>query len=369
MMGWLKALERWGRRMLVWCVGACFGVRHRAIQLGETPRIVVVRLDERIGNLLLLTPLLDALRGRFPQATLDVVVNERGVAVLRCHDAVNGVWGFRKRALWHRDGPVGVVRRLRRGGYDLAIDASNPTDPSVTHGLVVRLSAARHTIGAQRPGFGRFFSCPVSIPCGLKHEIDLRLALLSPLLERRHHRLPRLGCCPRVPSQSGVGRWLAQVPRPFGVVNVGARVLHKRLDASGYAHLLQAMWRRGLTPVLTFGPHERSLAEEAVVGCPTAALAPPTSVLELAAIFSAATVVISCDTGPMHLSVATATPTLGIFVSTSPQRYGYDQSPHGIIDARNADGVHAWLPQVACYLEQQDKKANEDTHGTSAGIR
>ena len=69
----------------------------------------------------------------------------------------------------------------------------------------------------------------------------------------------------------------------------------------------------------------------------TAVLAPPTDLSTLAALMAAARVVITCDTGPMHLAVAVGTPTCGLFVSTDPARYGYSEKPHCAVDAR--DGV------------------------------
>jgi ADP-heptose:LPS heptosyltransferase len=82
---------------------------------------------------------------------------------------------------------------------------------------------------------------------------------------------------------------------------------------------------------------------------PAATLAPPTGLWELAHLLNAARAVVTCDTGPMHLSVAVGTPTCGIFVSTPPPRYGYPDAPHAAVDAREREH-DAWLAEVGSWL-------------------
>ncbi|MCK5688249.1 lipopolysaccharide heptosyltransferase family protein, partial [Myxococcota bacterium] len=64
----LKLLERVGRRFLIHLAGLLFASRQRKITLSSEPSILVVRLDERIGNLVLTTPLLSSLKERFPHS-------------------------------------------------------------------------------------------------------------------------------------------------------------------------------------------------------------------------------------------------------------------------------------------------------------
>jgi ADP-heptose:LPS heptosyltransferase len=143
--------------------------------------------------------------------------------------------------------------------------------------------------------------------------------------------------------------------RDFIVVNVGARLREKQLGASDYRAILQTLESIGKSAVLTFGPHEQLLASESADGT-QAHLGPATDLVELADLFHRADAVITCDTGPMHLAVAVGSPTCGIFVSTSPQRYGYQTEVHTRIDARDGlepdhlNTLKQWLsvrPQIA----------------------
>lgn len=345
-MPWWKRLELWGRRFLVVLLGGVIGKTPRQIELPEKPRFLLVRLDERVGNLVMLTPVLRTLRARFPDATIDVLGNARGRAILGSHPDLDGFLCFRKRALFALDGPLRIPRELRRRRYSVAIDASNPTDPSLTQAILVALSGARYTIGSAARGYGSFYS--QRIEASAEHEIDLRLQLLAPLPGDAVVREPSLrpvGASLRFveafQSESDTGAYV--------VLNLGARLEQKQLSVDEYAKIADAMSVRG-TVVLTWGPKERAIAEAVSARSPGAIVAPPTTLEELCAVLEHASAVVSCDTGPMHVAVALGTPTLGVFVATDPARFGYSASPHGVVDAREerrglVARVERWLAE------------------------
>lgn len=350
----LKRCERWGRRWLVRIVGWLLAVRPRPVTLPARPRILVVRLDERVGNLLLSLPLFASLKARYPFAILELLASPKAVALVRHHPALEACLLFRKRALLAPDGPLRSLWRLRRARYDLAIDSSNPTDPSTTQALLVRLCGARHTIGMAQGDFGRLFSAPVVLPDTAKHEIAMRLALLEPLPGQAATPAMTLPVLPPLAANSVIPDLLAAVG-PFAVLNVGARVADKRVDAGVYAAMARLALENRMAVVVTYGPTERALAEDVVRAVPSARLAPPTRLEELAAVMQRAQAVITCDTGPMHLAVALGRPTCGVFVSTDPERYGHASPPHCVLDARAGFGP-AHVATLARWLALPEKK-------------
>lgn len=340
-----KVVERSGRQLLVSLLGVLMGVRRRPVVLPDAPKILVIRLDERLGNLLLLTPFLQSLRLRFPAAQIDLLANARGAGVLAGHPSLSAFLPFRKRALVAADGPLAAPWRLRRRGYDLCIDAANPTDPSATQAILTRLSGARHTVGSDRPGFGRLYSAAAALPPPRRacHEIDLRLRLLDCLPGTAVTRALSLG--PQPAPGAAVTAFLTTTTRPFGIVNIGARLREKHLSVEDYILVAALLEGLGLVPVLTYGPGEAHLAQAVAAARPAFRVAPPTGVAELALLMQRAVAVVSCDTGPMHLAVAVGTPTCGIFVSTDPLRFGYDAAPNMAIDARTGPRQD-WLQMV-----------------------
>ncbi len=342
----LKRLERAGRRFLVACLAWLLAARRRAVELPAAPRVLVVRLDERVGNLVLLTPMLSSLRARFPQAVIDVLGYAKTRVLLERHPAVNEVLAFDKRALFSARGPLRIFGFLRRRKYDLAIDAANPTDPSFTQALVTRFSGARHTIGAAHGRFAKLYSAPAVITDdGTTHEIDLRLQLLTPV---PGEQLTRVTGIDLGEPSAAVQQFIAQ-HASYGVLNLGARVREKWLPAADYALLANAIADQGFACVLTWGPQEEQLAETVLAAAKNAVMAPPTKLADLAAVMKGARCVVTCDTGPMHVSVAVGTPTCAIFVSTEPARYGYTTPPHASLPQSQTGwrtAVSAWLRQL-----------------------
>jgi ADP-heptose:LPS heptosyltransferase len=342
-------MERWGRRMLVRLVSMLLGRRPRPVLLPAQPRILVLRFDARLGNVVLLTPVLQTLRAQCPDSHIDVLGNKRSARLLASHPAVNGFAAYDKAAFWRAEGPLGTWWRLRRSGYDLCLDLSNPTDPSVTHALVARLCGAKATIGSDGSGFGRLFTAPVDVSQAGPHEIDLRLALLAPLGKNTWVRQPTLGALP-VPSDAPVVSFVQQtLTQPYAVLNLGARLAQKRLKAADYAVIAYALMAAGLRPVLTYGPDEAGLAQQVIGLMPDAIMAPPTDVAELALVMRGALCVISCDTGPMHLAVALGRPTCGLFVNTSLARFGYSQTPHACVQVAGRP-PEVWMPCVRGFV-------------------
>ncbi len=341
-----RGLERRGRELLIRLVGLLLGVRRREVLLPARPRILVVRLDERVGNLVLVTPLLSSLRARFPAAEVDLLAHHRGAELLAGHAALSRYIDFDKRRLFARHGPLRTPFSLRRRRYDVAIDAANPTDPSTTQALLVALCGARHTVGFDARGFGQLYSAKVALE-GEVHEIDMRLRLLTALPGTIIER------------QTSLGRELGARAHPreaFVLLNVGARLGHKRLDVMAYAELARCALELGLGCVLSYGPAERELAQEVAAAVPKATLAPPTTLLDLASLMAKAMAVISCDTGPMHIAVAAGAPTCGLFLCTCPRRYGYDTPPHLAVDTR-ARAQEEWIVEVRAWLSARARAA------------
>jgi ADP-heptose:LPS heptosyltransferase len=108
------------------------------------------------------------------------------------------------------------------------------------------------------------------------------------------------------------------------VLNPGAAWPNKRWPADRFgalaAHLRAA---HGLPSLVLWGPAERDLADTIYAhASETTVLAPETSVGDVVAILKRATVMVSGDTGPLHLAAAMGTPVVGIYGPTDPARNG-----------------------------------------------
>lgn len=295
-------------------------------ELSKRARVVLLRVDDRVGEALLMTPLLSALVGRFETT---VVAHPKCVRVLEGHAAVKQVVAFDVRQRWLGPWSPGVraLRPLCEGA--IVINCANWGELSATSALVARWSAPRSPIIG--PVVTRHL-CDVPIPPkpGTTRETVQRLHLLSPLgIEGMEPRLsfrePR--------GLEKIATLLEQTAaRPSAVVNPGGRLGYRRVPPEVFSQVCRGLLERGRTPLVTWGPGEEALAKAVVAAAPGAVLACPTNLDELAALMKAAGLTICNNTGPMHLSVAVQVRTVGLFLHMSLERWGHAFAPHQMVD-------------------------------------
>ena len=129
---------------------------------------------------------------------------------------------------------------------------------------------------------------------------------------------------------------------PFALLNPGAAWPNKRWFSDRFGAVASFLRDvRGMRSLVLWGPGEAPLAHAVVEASEGAAtVAPPTTVVDLLALSRAASLMVSGDTGPLHIAAAAGTPIVAIFGPTDPQRNG-PLSPDDIAVSRNATcGCH-----------------------------
>jgi heptosyltransferase-1 len=112
--------------------------------------------------------------------------------------------------------------------------------------------------------------------------------------------------------------------RPFALINPGAAWPNKRWPPDRFGEVAAFLRDvRGLPSFVLWGPGEEGLAGAVVERSGGAArVAPATRVTDLVAVCRAASLMVSGDTGPLHIAAAVGTPTVSLFGPTDPQRNG-----------------------------------------------
>lgn len=285
------------------------------------PRILIVRLSA-IGDCIHGLPVLCALRDALPSAHLSWVVEGRTADLLRCHPALDAVVQLRRRwlksplAIWQ------ARRQLRALRPDVAIDLQGLTKSAIA----AWLSGAPTRVGfGGRDGreltawFNNTFVEPM-----MTHVIDRNLELLSPLGIMPHD--VRFGL-PPFGENIAVGRFSRDrgLGAGFAILNVGAGWPSKRWPADHFAQVARYLGERyHLRSVVAWaGDEERRSADQILVNAGGFAhMAPPTTLVELAALCQRAKLFIGCDTGPLHLAAAIGTPCIGLYGASSARRNG-----------------------------------------------
>jgi heptosyltransferase-1 len=98
---------------------------------------------------------------------------------------------------------------------------------------------------------------------------------------------------------------------------------------------------RGLVPFVLWGPSEESLAREVIAGSGNAAPhAPATTMADLLELSRAASLMVSGDTGPLHVAGAAGTPLVAIFGPTDPDRNGPWSKEDVVVSRYGSCGCH-----------------------------
>jgi ADP-heptose:LPS heptosyltransferase len=342
----MHPLERIDRRVLFWTARRMYSTRTAEHPKEAKPEsVLLVRIDERVGNLVTLQSLIDAVLQELPGVRLGLLASTRSAQVARALRGIDRLfvldkrWFFTRPFSWRR-----LIRQVREEAYQVAIDASAWPEFSFTHAALTYYSGAPVRIGTDRgtnPGFHNHL-----VPPGPADEYELkqRMRLLEPL-----------GVVikpPVVRTSLGEGRaekwarWLDEsgLPRPRIGIWPGARKHHTRWPASFFVRLAE---RLAGGRVALWGPGEEKLRDELAAGVfENMAVAPQTDLADLAGLLRGLDLVVCNDTGPMHLSVGVGTPTVCLFTSGKSSRWGHPY-PH----VRNLDVPGKDLEEVDRALE------------------
>ncbi len=316
---------------------------HRATQQRQSthaPRILLIRPDH-LGDLLMTTPVLAAIRARAPDAHISMMVGPWSSEIVERHPAVDQLItcrfpGFQRAAqkplapyilLWQ------TARQLRRQGYDLAINLR--TDFWWGAALLYLAGIPRRVGYAIQPGTPFLTHALLFTPRLHSTVYNLRLAsagletLGYPSLDEPYTpaRYP-LAFTPTANEQAQIAERLANngitTSMPFVVIHPGTGGAVKLWRNEAWATIadeLAAM--HNLSIILTGSPQERSLLEEiARLMKNTPVMLNDITVGQLAALFSQARMVLGVDNGPLHLATALDRPTLALFGPTDAHIFG-----------------------------------------------
>jgi len=277
--------------------------------------ILIVRLGA-LGDVVHAIPAAAALRAAFPDARIEWLVDAKHRAIVDLVTTIDRTLVLEAPTFKGWSLAVGALRRV---AYDVAIDLQGLLKSAV----LARASGAARVVGFSiwhlREKTARPFYSDAHEAEG-SHVITKNLRLLRALgVDDETIRFPLAEV-----TSAALDEVRSRIAGPFALVNAGAAWPNKRWPAADYGEVAAFLRDAcGLTPVVLWGPGEESLAADVVAASSSAAvLAPRTSVIDLVALSRAASLVVSGDTGPLHIATAVATPTVSLFGPTDPARNG-----------------------------------------------
>jgi lipopolysaccharide heptosyltransferase I len=285
----------------------------------EYERILIVK-PSSLGDIIHSLPVLHALRLQFPKAHLAWFIHEKWADIVTGHPDLDETipWSFR----W--DGLHELYRIFRRKRFDLAVDLQG----LFRSGMISYLSGAKVRVGFKngREGSVLFYTHKVDVPIHPMHALDRYLLVAKSLGAEVSKPISTIPIS--VQDEKAVDDLLKAVglsnSRDYVVMNPTARWWTKRWPIERFAQLADLIQDSGLPVVLIGG--ESDIPEiqrlQILTRISPVSVAGRTSLKQLAAFLRRARLLITNDSGPMHLAVALGTPVVALFGPTDPVRTG-----------------------------------------------
>jgi heptosyltransferase I len=293
-------------------------------------RILIIK-PSSLGDIIHALPTLAALRDRFPSAHIAWLVKREWAGVLEWVDGLDRIWpvesGLRG---WLR-----LVPLLRAESFDLVIDLQG----LFRSGAMAWLTGCRTRIGFAngREGSPFCYTQRVPVPTLDTHAVD-RYLLVAAAVDAVPKGSPEFRMRPASTDRHRIAELLRSVGlspgAPWIAMNVSARWETKRWPPEHFAVVADALQKECLGPVgLIGGPGDRAATEAVISRMQTTPidLTGQTSPEQLPALLASASLLLTNDSGPMHIAVATGTPVVALFGPTSSTRTGPYGSGHRVL--------------------------------------
>lgn len=297
--------------------------RPRRKPIPRTGRLLV-RMPNWVGDAVMAEPVLRNLKLARPDLSLTLLAAQWSAPLFRDHPAVDEVIAY------HRDGEhAGLTGRLkmarRMKGYDACLLLPNSFDSA----LLARLAGSPRRIGYARDGRSLLLTDRVPLNHLVKqgHQIDYYLALLTYLGLPAPFRRPRLTV--DWPSADFAGKFIADLPGDreplIGLAPGAAFGPAKRWPEGHFAQATGRLLEQYGGKVLVFGSSAEAEAAQALtdrLGPAAINLAGRTDLDQAVALIDRLDLLITNDSGLMHVADALDAPLIALFGSTSPQKTG-----------------------------------------------
>jgi heptosyltransferase-1 len=279
-------------------------------------RILIVRMSA-LGDIVHALPVLSAIRTAYPHVEIDWLADRKYAGILAFVEGLT-------RPIIGRPGLSKAVTVMRGREYDVAIDLQG----LLKSASMARLSGAARVIGFERRALreraAAWFYTETAAVAHDAHIVQKNLSVL-PLLGvtgaavRFPFVLPSSAAADTVASDAARGG-----ANGFALINPAAAWPNKRWPPERFGALARHLRDcHALPSFVLWGSGEAALADAVVEASASAAVrAPETSLGDLLALSARAALMVSGDTGPVHIAAALKTPIVGLYGPTWPERNG-----------------------------------------------
>ena len=290
------------------------------------PKRVCIIKPSALGDVVNAFAALAVLRKLWPAAQFTWVINQSLRGLVEGHPLIDDVVIFdRKRASFK---PKGIssffafLRELRRGNFDLAVDLQG----LLRSGLMTAATSAPVRVGLAdaREGATLFYTHRVRPADSEVHAVDRLLAVARSFGGDVAN--PQFEVAITDADRAWAAGELSKLTGPVLALNLGARWETKRWPPESFAEVARrAVEARGVGLLAIGAPEDRPFVDDLIARLqpiPVVNVCGQTTLPQLAALAEASALVLSNDTGPLHLAVGAGARVVGVYTCTSPALNG-----------------------------------------------
>jgi predicted lipopolysaccharide heptosyltransferase III len=282
--------------------------------------VLVVRLRS-IGDTVLATPSLYALRRFLPGAQIDLLLEDWVAPLLDGNTDASRIITVKRGSTLSRLSLV--VRTLRAARYDVAYNLHGGT----TAALLTRASGARRRVGYQSYKFSALHNHAAPPASELwrqekTHSVEQQLALLGwtgvPVTDRPPTRLPVTEEADAKIGERLRAAGFSHAPQPFALFHPAAAFDSKRWDARNFARVADRLDAQGFAVVAVAAPFETDVVRAFKENTKARVVSFNDLTLpEVSALAARARLFVGNDSGIAHIAAAAGTPSVVVFGSSN----------------------------------------------------
>ncbi|HEX5876049.1 MAG TPA: glycosyltransferase family 9 protein [Pyrinomonadaceae bacterium] len=282
----------------------------------EVRKVLLVRLRS-IGDTVLATPSIFALKRFLPDAEIDILVEDWVAPVLDHHPHLNRVIVLERGGLRAR---TRAARQLRSAGYDVVYNLHGGT----TATFLTRATGARHRVGFESYQYAQLHNHQAPSPLALwqqqkTHSVEQQLALLGwtgvPVTDRPR---TQLGINPEAANLVDQRLKAAGLDsRRFALIHPAAAFATKQWAVENFARVIEHLAERGFASVAIAGPNESALIQNLISASSAAVTTFELALPEVTALAARSDLFVGNDSGIAHIAAAVETPSVVIFGSSN----------------------------------------------------
>ncbi|MBD3168424.1 MAG: hypothetical protein GF307_03000 [candidate division Zixibacteria bacterium] len=306
-------------------------LRRRKRGENDIRRILIIRLDKRLGNLVIATPLVKRTRKQFPESSIDVFAPGSFACLLDNNPHVDNVISFHHREYVTKPWKLlSLLVRLRRKSYELVLD---PKDQfSTTVAIMSIIIDGNRVIGFDFPGSGLYHDELVEYPSPHDYEPLRQSRLLDGVAGSVNYADYPMRMYLDETEIDETLQWLKEKgigEKQYIAMHCGGRGV-KSYGVGNFMALAESIVEKyGIKIVMLYGPDEKEdIAEYSSTENIVFIL--PENIRRLAAVVDRSMLYIGGDTGPLHLAAALDIPTVSIFFASYWARYAPKGDKHRV---------------------------------------